>query len=207
MSGEERQAVSQGKYALAQQIFDLLEEELAGTGFELLDVRIFRGGGRLQVRIFVDRPGGVDLGACAEASRTAGMLLEQADLITERYLIEVSSPGIRRPLRKPDHFAAQVGELVEVKTGAAGRPGRIRGELVAVDEGGIRIRPAGSAPEDPGETPAEIVFAYREILEANLDSEFDIQALIRADRRRRKDQQRKTRRRPRAKKPPGRAKR
>jgi ribosome maturation factor RimP len=177
------------KYALAREACRLLESELAASGFDLLDVRVFRGGGRVQVRVFLDAAGGIDLDGCARASRTVDMLLEEADLIPGPYVIEVSSPGIRRPLRRPDHFAAVVGQRIEALTGAADRPRRVRGELLAADDAGLLVR----TPGGPDAPPQEIAVAYGEVLEADLDPDFDAQALIREDRRRRKDEQRQQR--------------
>lgn len=197
--------MAQGKYELAHQIITLLDNDLAAAGFELLDVRVMRGGGRLQLRIFVDTSDGIDLNGCAAASRTAGVLLEEADLIQGRYVMEVSSPGIRRPLRKPDHFAPYTGERVNLKTGSPDRPAKLRGELVAVSATGIEVRPEGTDGTQM-ETAATVRLSYSEILEANLEPEFDVQALIQADRRRRKEERRADRHQKRAKKQKRRAK-
>jgi ribosome maturation factor RimP len=121
------------------------------------------------------------------------MLLEESDLFTERYLIEVSSPGIRRPLRKPDHFAACVGQIVDTRVGSADRNRRLRGVLVAADRTAIRIQPEQAGPADSITAEQEIALPYTEVLEANLDPEFDAQALIQADRRKRKQQRRQER--------------
>ncbi len=208
------------KETLRQDILGLLEGELAALGYELLDVRLFRGGGRLNVRVFLDRAGGIDLEACARASRTVDQLLEEAQAVKEPCVIEVSSPGVRRPLRTPAHFAAAVGSRVELKAGSGGRPVTLRGELVAVDGSGVRLRampgdpvPGGEPEEDEAETaptapvagmaapaPAEEpvarewTVAWSEIAAANLDPELDIHALINADRRRRHDARREDRR-------------
>lgn len=182
----------QGKYELAEQIISLLETDLAAAGFELLDVRIFRGGGRLQVRVYVDTAAGINLDGCARASRTAGMLLEESGLITGRYVIEVSSPGVRRPLRKPAHFLRWIGEELVVLTGPVGRPLRLPGQLLAADESGIRMRTCVEGDSESG-AAEEIELAYADILEANLEPEFDAQALIRADRRQRKEARRQDR--------------
>ena len=88
------------KYALAHDVLRLLEGELDAIGFELLDVRVFRGGGRLQLRIYVDTAYGIDLDGCARASRTVGMLLEESDLIPGPYVIEVSSPVLFRAINR-----------------------------------------------------------------------------------------------------------
>ncbi len=183
----------QGKYAQAREIISLLEDELSAAGFDLLDVRLFRGGGRLQVRVYVDTPAGIDLDGCARASRTIDMVLEEADLIRERYVIEVSSPGIRRPLRKPDHFIAHRGQMVDVITGSTIAPRKLRGELVDVTPENIRILPRAPAG-DEGVPVMALNLPYEEILEANLDADFDAQALIQADRKRRKEQRRSERR-------------
>ena len=167
----------------AGRIIALLEAELAAAGYELIDVRIFRGGGRLQVRLYLDTAaGGITLDQCAEASRTVGMLLEEADLFSGRYVIEVSSPGIRRPLRTAAHFARAVGQNLDVKTAA----GRFKGRLAAFADGKLTIEPA-VADADP------VTVRLGEIREANLDPEFDAQALINADRRRRKEEKRRRR--------------
>lgn len=162
---------------LAAEVIALLEPELATEGLDLLDVRVFRGGGRLQLRIYLDTfDGGITMGQCTAASRSAGMLLEEADLIADQYVIEVSSPGIRRPLRKPEHFAAAVGQRVDLKTGPRQR---IKGVLTATGPDGHVVQPAEEGAEPVTVQPDTV-------LEANLDPDFDVQALINADRRARK---------------------
>ena len=80
------------------------------------------------------------------ASRTAGMLLEEADLFPDQYVIEVSSPGIRRPLRTPAHFAAAVGEKVDLKVRRKDA-GRVRGVLQAADDGTVTVE-VETAPDE-----------------------------------------------------------
>lgn len=194
---------------VAAQVIELLEKELAADGFDLLDVRVFQGGGRFQVRVYVDVPGGgIDLGQCTQASRTVGMLLEEADLFTGQYVIEVSSPGVRRPLRKLEHFQAAVGQPVDLKLLRGPGPNRLRGTLQAVEGTElVVVREAAAAPEgeaaEPPETPevrkepAEPVeqrVSIDRIREGNLDPEFDAQALINADRRRKREEKRAERR-------------
>lgn len=198
--------MGRGKYELAHEIVTLLEDELLVTGFDLLDVRLFRGGGRLQIRIYLDTADGIDLDGCATASRTIEMLLEEADLIRDRYVIEVSSPGIRRPLRKPDHFAVHQGQVVDLKVGTEGDTRQLRGELKAVKAAAIevRLRPEPGQPEEQAGT---VTVPYHEILEANLDPEFDAHELIQAERRRRKAERRAERQQRRETKPRRRPKR
>jgi len=173
---------------MADRIIDLLEPELVADGFDLLDVRIFRGGGRHQLRIYVDLlDGKISLEQVTAASRTIGMLLEEADPFPGEYVIEVSSPGIRRPLRKPEHYLAAVGERVDLKAAGPG-PKRVRGVLEKVDGTDLVIQGEG---EDG--SPEETRVAISGILEGSLDPEFDVQALINADRRERKEARRQER--------------
>ncbi len=169
---------------MAARIIDLLEPELAADGFDLLDIRIFRGGGRFQLRIFVDLlEGAISLDQVASASRTVGMLLEEADPFPGQYVIEVSSPGIRRPLRKPEHYQAALGQRVDLKV-----PGKdtrhVRGVLKELDGPTLVIE------TETDEGPQDIQVEMARVLEGNLDPDFDVQALINADRRQRKEDKR-----------------
>jgi len=182
------------RYALATRIHDLLAAELVAEGWELVDVRVYRGGGRLQVRLYVDvaGEGRIDLDGCARASRAAGMFLEESDLFQEPWVLEVSSPGVRRPLRTAAHFAAAVGQDVELKwrplDAPASRPRNLRGRLCGVADGVLTVAPA--AAEDAGAAAPAVSVPLASVLEANLDHDFDAQAVIREDRRRRKDDKR-----------------
>lgn len=183
---------------IAQRVIELLEADLAADGFDLLDVRVFRGGGRYQVRVFVDRldpeelaAGGVRMDQVAKASRTAGMLLEEADLFINPYIIEVSSPGVRRPLRKVEHFAQVIGEKIDVRI--KGFP-RVRGVLTALEGEELVIAPRtgdDQAAEAGENDPVRVEIPW--IIEANLDPDFDVQAIINADRREKKDEKRRLR--------------
>jgi ribosome maturation factor RimP len=171
------------RYQLAARIIEVLEEPLAGQGFALLDVRIFRGGGRLTLRVYVDTENGVSVDDCARASRTVGMLLEEADLMRDAYLIEVTSPGVRRPLRTEDHLRDAVGQDVILKIADGKGTRTLKGRLLSAGDGGLVLETAAAGAPD---APAPLRLGLDEIREANLDPEFDVQALINADRRRRK---------------------
>ena len=81
------------RYTTAAEVIGLLEEPLASHGFELLDVRVYQGGGRLTLRIYVDTQDGINVAGCASASRTAGMLMEEADIIRSAYVIAYAEIG------------------------------------------------------------------------------------------------------------------
>jgi ribosome maturation factor RimP len=118
---------------------ELIEPIVKGLGLSLFDLQY--SGGTLSVLIErrpdgpvpadpAARPG-VDIGAITRVSRAVSRALDEADPISGQYRLEVSSPGLERPLRTPAHFAGAQGELVAVKTTAAhDGPRRLKGELV-----------------------------------------------------------------------------
>ena len=92
-----------------------------------------------QLRVVIDRPGGVDLDLCERVTRELASLRQQ-------YALEVSSPGLDRPLVKPDHYRRAVGERVAVRTDAPieGRR-KFDGRLRSADDEGIELEQDGSA--------------------------------------------------------------
>ena len=92
------------------------------------------------VRVVVDRSGGVDLGVLSAVTRAVSRALDEADPIGHRYTLEVTSPGLERPLRTPEQFARAVGEVVRVKTkGDVEGERRVEGVLSAADADGITV--------------------------------------------------------------------
>ncbi len=116
---------------------DLVEPMLHDTGFELYDLE--QPGSTL--RITVERPDGVPLDALAHLTRLISRALDEEDAISGSYTLEVSSPGLERRLRNPEHFRRAVGETISLKTfpGVEGDR-RVQGQLTSVDEQGIVVR-------------------------------------------------------------------
>ena len=104
--------------ARSDELHDALSPLLAAHGLELVDVELPGPSSRSSV----DRTGGVDLDALAEANRAVSAALDELDPIPGRYTLEVSSPGVERRLRTPAHFARAVGETVSVRTARRRRP-------------------------------------------------------------------------------------
>jgi ribosome maturation factor RimP len=121
-----------------------LAPAVAEQGLEVYDVEV-TGSGRARVlRVLVDRDGGVDLDAIAVATQAISPLLDRPPLdatIAGPYALEVSSPGLERPLRTPAHFERAVGETVSVKTAPTGEQGarRVRGVVAAADDDGFEL--------------------------------------------------------------------
>ena len=100
---------------MAERVRALLEPIVAREGFELVEVEWLREGPSWVLRLFVDRPAGVNVDDCQALSRVVEPVLDVEDLIEAAYSLEVSSPGVERPLRKPEHFRRFAGERARVK--------------------------------------------------------------------------------------------
>jgi ribosome maturation factor RimP len=87
-----------------------------GAGLELVDVTFRREAGRQILRVTVDRDGGIDVDTLSEVSEKVSRRLDLEDFGRGRYELEVSTPGIERPLKTPSHFRRAVGRRVKVKT-------------------------------------------------------------------------------------------
>jgi ribosome maturation factor RimP len=144
-------------------IRELAAPALASAGVELWDVEV----SRRVVRVLVDRPGGIDLEGCAEASRLLSPLLDdRPDLVPDgSYQLEVSSPGAERTLRTVDHYRRYVGSPIAVKTRVpiAGAR-RHQGALVYADETVIRIQPSETGTETSLEVRHDQIERARTVL-------------------------------------------
>ena len=85
-------------------------------GFDLWDVEYVKEGGNWYLRAYIDKPGGIMVDDCEVVSRELSDILDEKDFIDEAYILEVSSPGLGRPLKKEKDFARSLGEEVEVRT-------------------------------------------------------------------------------------------
>ena len=102
--------------SVLKEIERLIEPVLAEMGIDLVDMEYRSGQGRRVLRIYVDRPTGINLDDCAMVSREIGNLLDVKDLLQHHYVLEVSSPGLNRPLKREKDFLRAIGQKVKVKT-------------------------------------------------------------------------------------------
>lgn len=143
--------------ALEQQ----LEERVAALGFELVELERAGSRNRPVLRVRIDRPGstpgsGVTVDDCTQVSRALEAFLDGEDRLGDRYVLEVSSPGIERPLVRPRDFRNFAGREIAVRGHGdlAGHGRRLEGELVGLEEvdGGdvVKLRlPAGEVVDIP----------------------------------------------------------
>lgn len=85
------------------------------NSFELVDVEYVKEGSNWYLRVYIDKPGGINVDDCEVISRALGDLLDEKDFIEEAYILEVSSPGLGRPLKKDKDFERSLGEEIEIK--------------------------------------------------------------------------------------------
>lgn len=101
---------------VTERVAELIEPVLKEFRLELVDIEYKHEGPYWFLRLFIDKDGGVNLDDCARLSREIDPLLEVEGVVPHAYRLEVSSPGIDRPLKKPEHFVRFVGEWIKVKT-------------------------------------------------------------------------------------------
>ena len=95
---------------------DLLTPIVETFGVSIYDVEYVKEGSDWYLRAYIDKDGGVDINDCENVSRALSDALDKEDFIAEAYILEVSSPGLGRTLKKDKHFEKSLGEEVEVKT-------------------------------------------------------------------------------------------
>ena len=91
------------------------------------------------LRILIDGPDGVDLDEIAHMTRLISVALDEADPIPGKYTLEVSSPGLERPLRTPDHFRGAIGSTVTLKLVPTAEERRVKGTLADADDTGVTV--------------------------------------------------------------------
>ncbi len=138
---------------LTDDLWEMLEPLIQAEGMELVELEYRRESQGWVLRIFIDQPDGITVEDCARVSRVVGDLLDVADTIQNPYHLEISSPGLNRPLRKPEHFKMHLGNIIEVKTSAPLDPAhnrrKFKGALVAVHPQTISVDCQGEVFEIP----------------------------------------------------------
>ncbi len=130
------------------QVESLMAEILSGTDFELVDVEYVKERD-WYLRVFVDKAGGIDLDDCQNLSEQLSERLDELDIISGAYILEVSSPGIDRILKKDKDFLREVGKVVDVTLYAPIDGKKIFvGELVGRDENFLHIKDLSPLPRD-----------------------------------------------------------
>lgn len=148
------------KNDVVQRAWTELEPHVVEQGYELLEIEFGQYSGRWILRLYIDGANGVTLDDCTAVSQLVNPILDAADFVSGHYALEVSSPGIDRPIRKPADFERYIGERIKMKTHAPvlGRK-RFTGVLSGYHDGMVVVECDGN----PYECHLE------NIIKANLD--------------------------------------
>ena len=124
---------------------ELLQPLVDAHGFELVDVEYVKEAGNWYLRAYIDKPGGIAVDDCEVISRALSDKLDEEDYIEDSYILEVSSPGLGRPLKKDKDFQRSIGKEIEVRTfRAIDKQKEFCGVLDAYDENSVTINEDGA---------------------------------------------------------------
>ncbi len=98
-----------------KKVLTIVEPILTDKALELADLEFVKEGPNWYLRVYIDKDGGVTIEDCEIVSRILEKKLDEADPIEQAYILEVSSPGIDRPLKKTEHFEKYIGEIIDIK--------------------------------------------------------------------------------------------
>ncbi len=126
----------------------MLEPSVENLGYELLHIEQGSQGKQNVLRFYIDAPGGIRVDDCEAVSRQIGAILDIEDPLDMKYLLEVSSPGLARPLVKPEHFRKCLGENVRIvmRTHVLGRR-RFTGRMVETNDINVVLEVDGESYE------------------------------------------------------------
>lgn len=142
-------------------LLDILSQPLSDTGIDLEDVEVSSAGRRTLVRVLVDKDGGVTLDEIAEATTLVSELLDRHGVLDDHpYTLEVTSPGVDRPLTQPRHWRRNLDRLVRVQPQEGAD---FTGRIVGADESGATVMLDG--------TPRYV--AYADVAKAKVEIEFN----------------------------------
>ena len=100
---------------ITKQVAELVEPILDEMGFELVDVEYLAEHGRWVLRVYIDKDGGVTIDDCARVSGEIGDLIDIKNFVEHQYVLEVSSPGVNRPLKRDRDFIRAIGKKIKVR--------------------------------------------------------------------------------------------
>ena len=128
------------KEVYEQKTEEILNPIVEKHGFDLWDVEYVKEGGNWYLRAYIDKPGGIMVDDCEVVSRELSDILDEEDYIEGSYILEVSSPGLGRPLKKEKDYARSMGKEVEIRTyRPINKEKEFYGILSAYDESSVTI--------------------------------------------------------------------
>jgi ribosome maturation factor RimP len=153
MSGEDWKAVG-----------NLIERVVAREKFELVHWEVVGPPGRLLLRVYIDKPGGITLDDCEAVSKQLSLVLDVEDPIAGSYTLEVSSPGVERGLYKPADYERFAGNRIKLKTSQMIKGQRnFRGKLIGIEHNVIRL---------VDDIAGQVEIPYERVVKANIEYKF-----------------------------------
>lgn len=127
--------------SIEEKVENLVKSKIESIGYDLYDVEYSKEGKNYFLRIFIDKPDGIDLTDCEKVNDAINDILDTVDYIKEQYFLEVSSPGIERVLRKDKHLKQSMGEEINIKLFKKDELGKkeYQGILKNFDENNIEL--------------------------------------------------------------------
>lgn len=135
-----------------QQLLNALSPRALKEGTEIVTVEVVGAKKAPTVRVFIDTPGGVSFDELSSAQAWINDIVDELDPFPGAYTLEVSSPGIDRPLRTPEHFARFVGEMAVVKAQPQDGRGSWTGTITEVQDGTVTLQVDGALVHIPFDT-------------------------------------------------------
>lgn len=146
------------KTEIEQHCTELVTPIIKAGDFELVDVEYVKEGADFYLRVYADKPGGITIDDCVSISRALEERLDAEDRIKDAYILEVSSPGLTRPLKKEKDFARSIGKLVDVKLyRPVNNSKELTGVLMAYNEEEVQLM------LDDGDTHEELTINRKDI--------------------------------------------
>jgi ribosome maturation factor RimP len=168
--------VGQGADPVTTRLTGWVEPAVAAAGYDLEELVVRPAGQRSVVRVVIDQDAGVSLDDVAEVSRTLSELLDAKDEALGRspYVLEVTSPGVDRPLTLPRHWRRNVGRLVSVAAGPAGAREQLTARVLRVEDGGVvlAVEKGGTKKGQVRKAVGERTVGWAELGEARVQVEF-----------------------------------
>lgn len=152
------------KEEILSRVKRLISPIIEAEGIELIEIQYNPRGGRSTLRLFIDKDGGVSIEDCERISREVEAYLDVEDIIPGSYTLEVSSPGLDRPLRRIEDYRRNIGKLIRLSTSSPIMNQRFfKGRIAGLKEESVRLSL---------ERGKEVSIPFSEISKANLEIEF-----------------------------------
>tara|TARA_R110000772_G_scaffold189085_5_gene300144 strand:- start:7303 stop:7761 length:459 start_codon:yes stop_codon:yes gene_type:complete len=149
---------------LEQKLTEMLTAPVEALGFEMVGIEFVRAGVHSTMRVYIDHPDGISVDHCAEVSHQVSAVLDVEDPINTEYNLEVSSPGMERPLFKLQHYIDSIGEVVTLRLKMPmGDRRNFKGKLLSESDGMLTVQVDNQ----------EFVLAFANIEKGNVVPTFD----------------------------------